>query len=62
MDLSREIGQQVEVTATVMPERTSRTRVRGTSGSTAASADESQAAQRLWVSSVKMISPTCSGQ
>ena len=58
MDLSREIGQQVEVTATTMPAPRSRTRVRGTTGST----EESQPAPHLWVSSVKMISPTCSGQ
>jgi len=62
MDLTREIGQQVEVTATVMPERASRTRARGTSGSTSATPDENQGAQHLWVSSVKMISPTCSGR
>jgi len=58
MDLSREIGQQVEVTATMMPAPRSRTRVRGTTGSN----DESQPAQHLWVESVKMLSPTCSGQ
>ena len=58
MDLSREIGQQVEVTAATMPASRSRARVRGTTGST----EEAQPAPRLWVSSVKMISATCSGQ
>ena len=59
MDLSREIGQKVEITATEMPAPRSRA-TRGTSGSN--SANESQPAQHLWVSSVKEVSATCSGQ
>jgi len=56
MDLTREIGQKVEITATEMP--AARTRAtRGTSGSN--SANENQPAQHLWVSSVKEVSATC---
>jgi hypothetical protein len=58
MDLSREIGQQVEVTATAMPASTSKSRVRGTTGST----EQTPPVEHLWVTSVKMVSPTCSGQ
>lgn len=62
MDLTREVGQRVEVTGTIMPPpRASRSRARGTSGTT--SPEENQnAQQRVRVSSVKMISPNCSGQ
>ena len=58
MDLTREIGQKVEVTATEMPAPRSRA-TRGTSGST--SANENPPAKHLWVSSVKEISANCSG-
>ena len=56
MDLSREIGQKVEITATEMPAPRTRA-TRGTSGSN--SANENQPAQHLWVSSVKEVSATC---
>ena len=61
MDLSREIGQKVEITATEMPAPRARA-TRGTSGSNVGTANESQPAKHLWVTSVKMVSSTCSGQ
>ena len=60
MDLTREIGQRVEVTATEMPAPRTRA-TRGTSGSNSAAGNETQPAKHLWVTSVKMVSPDCSG-
>jgi len=62
LDLSRQVGQQVEITGTVMPAssgRNARSRATGTAGS---SADASSSPQRIRVISARMVSEHCSNQ
>ena len=61
MDLSRQVGQQVEITGVPMPANTGRnTRSRATA--TSGSNDSTASAQRIRVISVRMVSEHCSGQ
>jgi len=61
MDLSRQVGQQVEITGVAVPAapaRNTRSRAAATSGSN----DSTASAQRIRVTSVRMVSEHCSGQ
>lgn len=61
LDLSRQVGQQVEVTGTVMPPptvRNARSRAAATSGSTS----DTTSTQRIHVISARMVSEHCSNQ
>ena len=62
LDLSRQVGQQVEITGTAVPAsqgRNARSRATGTSGS---SPDASSSMQRIRVISARMVSEHCSNQ
>jgi len=61
MDLSRQVGQQVEITGVAVPAAPARntgSRAAATSGSN----DSTASAQRIRVTSVRMVSEHCSGQ
>jgi len=61
MDLSRQVGQQVEITGVPVPAatgRNARSRATATSGSN----DAAASGERIRVTSVRMVSEHCSGQ
>ena len=62
LDLSRQTGQQVEVTGTVMPAPTTRAGRNRSTSTSAATTDANASMPRVRVTSVRMLSEHCSNQ
>jgi len=62
LDLSRQMGQQVEVTGTMMPAPTARAGRNRASRTSAATTDADTSIPRIRVTSVRMLSEHCSNQ